>query len=289
MLLVLPAFLRPRSWAWRRWRSTTRHATPPAARSSGSRTPDVPGDPGAVAFGADSLPPGGDVMRRVGAGSISRGSLRRAEARARTRVPAGSAEAPGGSFAAVGMARAGEGHGVLLLRHAAPVFPMTCLRLVQIVAGQTVTVLAGQGGSGSRAAVAALAAAIDARDNYTLSHSKDVVELAGGVAKRLGLSERRDRAGARRGDAPRRGQGGHPERDPQQARPARRGRVEDHARAPRDRRADPAAHARAGRDRAAGAPRARALGRRAATPTAWPARRSRSAAGSSSPATRTTR
>ena len=66
---------------------------------------------------------------------------------------------------------------------------MTCLRLVQIVAGQTVTVLAGQGGSGSRAAVAALAAAIDARDNYTLSHSKDVVDLAGGVAKRLGLSD----------------------------------------------------------------------------------------------------
>ena len=87
------------------------------------------------------------------------------------------------------MARAGEGHGVLLLRHAAPVFPMTCLRLVQIVAGQTVTVLAGQGGSGSRAAVAALAAAIDARDNYTLSHSKDVVDLAGAVAKRLGLSD----------------------------------------------------------------------------------------------------
>ncbi len=148
----------------------------------------VPGDPGAVAFGADSLSPGGDVMRRVGAGSISRGSL--PELRLALGLGAGgSAEAPGGSFAAVGMARAGEGHGVLLLRHAAPVFPMTCLRLVQIVAGQTVTVLAGQGGSGSRAAVAALAAAIDARDNYTLSHSKDVVDLAGGVAKRLGLSD----------------------------------------------------------------------------------------------------
>ena len=66
---------------------------------------------------------------------------------------------------------------------------MTCVRLVQIVAGQTVTVLAGQGGSGSRAAVAALAAAIDARDNYTLSHSKEVVDLAGAVAKRLGLSD----------------------------------------------------------------------------------------------------
>ena len=127
-------------------------------------------------------------MRRVGAGSISRGSL--AELRLALGLePEGSPETPGGSFAAVGMARAGEGHGVLLLRHAAPVFPMTCLRLVQIVAGQTVTVLAGQGGSGSRAAVAALAAAIDARDNYTLSHSKEVVELAGAVAKRLGLSD----------------------------------------------------------------------------------------------------
>ena len=148
----------------------------------------VPGDPGAMAFGAQTLPGGGEVMRRVGAGSISRASL--AELKAALGLePGGSPEIPKGSYAAVGMARAGEGHGVLLLRHAAPVFPITCLRLVQIVAGQTVTVLAGQGGSGSRAAVAALAAAIDARDNYTSSHSKQVVELAGAVAKRLGLSD----------------------------------------------------------------------------------------------------
>ena len=36
--------------------------------------------------------------------------------------------------------------------------------------------------------MAALAAAIDARDNYTLSHSRDVVDLACAVAGRLGLS-----------------------------------------------------------------------------------------------------
>ncbi len=148
----------------------------------------VPGDPGAVAFGGQSLSPGGEVMRRVGAGSISRSSLAELEL-ALGLEATGSPEVPRGSYAAVGMARAGEGHGVLLMRHAAPVFPITCLRLVQIVAGQTVTVLAGQGGSGSRAAVAALAAAIDARDNYTSSHSRQVVELAAAVAKRLGLSD----------------------------------------------------------------------------------------------------
>ena len=42
-------------------------------------------------------------------------------------------------------------------------------------------------GGASRSAVGALAAAIDARDDYTHSHSEEVVKLATAVALRLGL------------------------------------------------------------------------------------------------------
>ena len=68
------------------------------------------------------------------------------------------------------------------------------------------------------------------------------------------------RGGPQRGDAARRGQGRHPERDPLQARPPDRVGVGGHARAPGDRRAHPAAHARAPADRPARAARTRALG-----------------------------
>jgi putative nucleotidyltransferase with HDIG domain len=67
-------------------------------------------------------------------------------------------------------------------------FPLTALRLAELLAGQTLTALLGQSGDGSPAAVAALAAAIDARDNYTHNHSEQVVALATGVAQKLGLS-----------------------------------------------------------------------------------------------------
>jgi putative nucleotidyltransferase with HDIG domain len=49
--------------------------------------------------------------------------------------------------------------------------------------------MAGRTGDGSPAAVRALAAAIDARDNYTHEHSAGVVSLAREVARRLGLDE----------------------------------------------------------------------------------------------------
>ena len=51
-------------------------------------------------------------------------------------------------------------------------------------------VLLGQSGDGSAAAVKALAAAIDARDNYTHEHSEEVVALAAEVAASLHLSDR---------------------------------------------------------------------------------------------------
>jgi diguanylate cyclase (GGDEF)-like protein/putative nucleotidyltransferase with HDIG domain len=141
-----------------------------------------------TAFAASTLAPAAQLVHRLGSGSVSRGSLAELWDALGVTPPDEPGHEPGGSYAAVALAQVSEGQGVLLLRHPAGEFPRTTLRLAQIVAAQTGTVLAAAG-SGSRAAVAALAAAIDARDSYTHSHSEDVVELAGAVAERLGLTD----------------------------------------------------------------------------------------------------
>ena len=92
-----------------------------------------------------------------------------------------------GSWAAVPLARDEHVHGLLLLQSAVPLFPLPTLRMAELLAGQAVTALLGQMGGASRSAVGALAAAIDARDDYTHSHSEEVVKLATAVALRLGL------------------------------------------------------------------------------------------------------
>ena len=115
---------------------------------------------------------------------------------------------------------------------------------------------------GSPAAVQALVAAIEARDNYSFDHSELVVRLATGVALLLGLpadAVERVGHGALLHDV---GKLADPARDPAEGRRARRRRVDGHGRAPGARarsilRRIPAARP-AGADRA---PRARALGR----------------------------
>ncbi|HEY6781091.1 MAG TPA: diguanylate cyclase [Thermoleophilaceae bacterium] len=148
----------------------------------------LPGDPGQAAFRRSAITIGEGLRRRLESGPISRGSLVALEAA--LEVPASNlaGQAPTGSYAAVGLARGGTLLGVMLLRHHLPVFPRPDLRTAEVLAGEAVTVLLSQSGDGSRTAVAALAAAIDARDNYTCSHSEDVVGLAREVARRLGLS-----------------------------------------------------------------------------------------------------
>ena len=116
-------------------------------------------------------------------------------------------------------------------------------------------------------------------------------DRAHGGRRRLPDGPRQGRPPAPRadGDAPRHRQARDPDRDPPRAAAADRRGADGDGAAPRDRRADPARHPvpRGGRPRRA--PRARALGRRAATPTASPASRSRWPAGSCSPATPGTR
>ena len=87
------------------------------------------------------------------------------------------------------MARGDLLFGVLLLRSSLPEFPLPVLRMAELLASQAVTALLGQSDNSSPAAVAALAAAIDARDNYTHTHSEQVVALSTDVARRLGLSQ----------------------------------------------------------------------------------------------------
>jgi diguanylate cyclase (GGDEF)-like protein len=144
-----------------------------------------PGEQGA--FPEVDLAASATLERRLAYGPIARESF--AALLEALDAPAGeAAEAgPPGSCAAIGLGAGDRLHGVLFMRHAAARFPQAALRLGHMVAGQATLALLGQSGGGSRTAVAALAAAIDARDNYTASHSEEVVGLACDVARRLGL------------------------------------------------------------------------------------------------------
>ena len=93
-----------------------------------------------------------------------------------------------GAHAALSVGRGDPWFGLVLLRSSEPEFPLPVLRLAELLIGQAVTAMAGQSRGASRSAVAALAAAIDARDRYTHAHSEQVGGLACEVARRLGLS-----------------------------------------------------------------------------------------------------
>ena len=99
-----------------------------------------------------------------------------------------------------------------------------------------------QSRSGSPAAVQALAAAIEERDNYTHEHSEQVVHLARGVAMMLGLPAddvERIAHAALLHDV---GKLAMPAELLRQERPAHERRVGGHVRAPDRRRADPGPH-----------------------------------------------
>ena len=138
-----------------------------------------------VLVGTDEYPLARAVCERLEGTSIARPNL------LALRKALGAWDLPvkgdDGSWAAVPLARDEHVHGLLVLQSPARAFPLPTLRMAELLAGQAVTALLGQMGGASRSAVGALAAAIDARDDYTHAHSEQVVELATAVAERLGL------------------------------------------------------------------------------------------------------
>jgi putative nucleotidyltransferase with HDIG domain len=157
-----------------------------------------PGDPGQRAFLRSSMAMDADAPARVKA-TLVRDSLAELVEGLGVDPHASDARAPTGAYAAIPLTSPDRLHGVLVLRSAERPFPLELLHDAEVLARQTLTVLLGQSGDGSAAAVKALAAAIDARDNYTHDHSEEVVALAAELAVSLGLPAReieRVRAGA---------------------------------------------------------------------------------------------
>ncbi len=95
-------------------------------------------------------------------------------------------DAPAGAYAAVPLLGSGAAGGLFALR-ARRAVPLERLRLAELLARQVTAIVAARTEAGLPAAVQALAAAIEARDNYTHEHSEQVVRLAAAVASGLGL------------------------------------------------------------------------------------------------------
>jgi diguanylate cyclase (GGDEF)-like protein/putative nucleotidyltransferase with HDIG domain len=157
-----------------------------------------PGDPGPRAFLRSSMAMDAEAPGRVKSTLVRDTLAEMVEALGVDPHPS-DGRAPRGAYAAIPLTAPDRLHAVLILRSAERPFPLELLHDAEVLARQTLTVLLGQSGDGSAAAVKALAAAIDARDNYTHDHSEEVVALAAELAACLGLPAReieRVRSGA---------------------------------------------------------------------------------------------
>ena len=148
----------------------------------------MPGDPGRAAFGDRRLALAGHRLGELEGAAASFPSLSQLLISLGAMPETALRDEVAGTYAAVSVARDGDTRGLLLLRTRGPAFSVTALRHAELLAGQAMTAVLGQSNGASRSAVGALAAAIDARDNYTHTHSEQVVRLATEVARRLGLS-----------------------------------------------------------------------------------------------------
>jgi diguanylate cyclase (GGDEF)-like protein/putative nucleotidyltransferase with HDIG domain len=144
-------------------------------------------DPQVQAFTCERLAAGPALMERLALGAFSRPSLAVLLATLDVASTPGDLDAPAGSYAAVPLVHSGRARGLLVLRLERELQPER-LRQIEGLARQTMAMFGARPDTGSPAAVQALAAAIDARDNHTHQHSEQVVALATDVARLLGLS-----------------------------------------------------------------------------------------------------
>jgi diguanylate cyclase (GGDEF)-like protein len=146
-----------------------------------------PGDPRAQTFTRARLTAGPALGARLALGVIARPSLAvLLSALDLEGMPPGRGSLAG-SFAAFPLVHDGRAQGVVLM-HAQRDLSPDRLVLIEGLARQTMAIFAARPDNGSPAAVQALAAAIEARDNYTHTHSEQVVTLATDVALLLGVS-----------------------------------------------------------------------------------------------------
>jgi len=148
----------------------------------------VPGDPGRAAFGDRRLELAEHRLGELEGGAAAFPSLRQLLTSLGASSETAARHEIAGTYAALAVARDGDTRGLLAMRSRKAVFSPTVLRRAELLAGQAMTAMLGQSQGASRSAVGALAAAIDARDNYTHAHSEEVVRLATESARRLGLS-----------------------------------------------------------------------------------------------------